>query len=221
MNIEKIDEDLYYYTDILTQEEQDIVINTIKNEDGWARIYNRGDAYNPDKDPDADSNQSCMVAYRKYFKGEENAEFINIIDKAFQKTTKHYREDKGIKGEAIFPPFKYFAHVDKHMQGTTYETHIDTAPSGLESYTVLFYLNDDYVGGELSFSAQGNKAKGTYPPDHEKNDETVYAWIKSKTCSIVIFPPLKPYPHTAHEVKEGVKYLIKGYWSPTNKVLNG
>jgi hypothetical protein len=234
MNIEKIDKDLYYYTDILTQEEQEIVMKTIKEDSNWNRVYDFGDTYNPDRDPDAESSQSCMIAYRKNFNGPEYSQFISIIDKGFQLTTKHYREDKGIQGGRNFPPFKDFAHVDKHLQGTTYATHIDTAPVDFESYTVLFYINDDYVGGELSFSSPESNGeitvnngilnygslqapKGTYPPDHEKNAGVISHWMKTKPCSIIIFPPLKPYPHTAHEIKEGTKYMIKGFWQVTDE----
>lgn len=65
MNVEKLDNDLYYYTDILTEEEQKIVIDTIKNDEGWTRVYDYGDVYDPNRDPDADSSQSCMP-FTKY-----------------------------------------------------------------------------------------------------------------------------------------------------------
>lgn len=235
MNIEKIDDSLYYYTDILSQEEQDLVIKTIKDDSDWTRIHDYGHVYNPDKDPDDPANQSCMIAYRKNFNELKYNEFRAVINKAFQIATKHYEKDKNIQNGRPFTEFKGgFAHVDKHLQGTTYATHIDTAPVGIESYTVLFYLNDDYIGGELSFSLpKPNKEiivrdnvldygllggpKGTYPPDHEKNIGLIDVWIKTKPCSIIIFPPLKPYPHTAHEVREGAKYLIKGFWQVADK----
>lgn len=233
MNVEKLDNDLYYYTDILTEEEQKIVIDTVKKESGWEKVYDYGHKYDPNRDRDSDENQSCMIAYRKKFT-DEDREFIELIEKGFKLATQHYREDKGIVGGRDFPPFHKFPHVDKHMQGTTYATHIDTAPVGMESYTVLFYLNDDYKGGELSFSNLngtgeievrngilhfgGKKSpKGTYPPDHEKNAGVIDKWLKTKPCSIIIFPPLKPYPHTAHEVTEGTKYLIKGFWQVTDE----
>lgn len=223
MNIEKLDEDLYYYTNLLTQDEQSIVFNSIKNDDGWFSLYDSDET-------NRDSNQSFMKAYRKDFRKQEYSEFIEIINKAFQSATNHYRKDKKIEGGRDFPEFKDLAHVDKHMKGTTYATHIDTAPVGMESYTVLFYLNDDYIGGELSFSGlktnentkidngivdYGIKIRKS--PNDPENIGMVDVWIKTKPCSIVIFPPLKPYPHTAHEVQDGVKYLIKGYWQVTNE----
>lgn len=231
MDIKKLDDNLYYYTNILTEEEQDIVLSFIKKEDGWEKIYDYGHEYDINRDPDADENQSCMIAFRKTVDIKDN-KFINIIDKAFKLATDHYREDKNIVGGKNFPPYEQFAHVDKHMPGTTYACHIDHAPLGMESYTVLFYLNDDYEGGELSFSNINNNQqisirngilkfgektpKSTYPPEHDKNSDVIDIWIKTKPCSIVIFPPLKPYPHTAHEIRSGQKYLIKGFWQVTD-----
>lgn len=232
MNVEKIDEDLYYYTDILTQEEQEVVLNTIKNEENWKKIYDQEDKTNQEEfDPYA----SYMNAYRKNFNTTDNLDFINIIDKGFKLATNHYKQEKHINDEGGFPPFIHFAHVDKHLPGTTYATHIDTASANSDSYTVLFYLNDEYVGGELSFSNLESDTvitdgtvitdyqktpSGRYHPDHEINSGIVSHWIKAKACSIVIFPPLKPYPHTAHEIKSGAKYLIKGFWEIREKIIN-
>lgn len=219
MNINKINNDIYYYTDILNYEEQEIIEKTIKDDNDWKRVYDSGQEYDPNRDPDAPSSQSVMVAYRKFFNLLEHLDFIQVIDKAFKITTQHYKKNLGIEGKDM-PSFDQFAHVDKHMRGTTYSPHVDTAPIGSQSYTVLFYLNDDYSGGELSFNSKEQGPKGTYPPDHIKNSEFVDYWIKPKKLSIVIFPPLKPYIHTAHEVKEGIKYLIKGFWLVKNSETN-
>lgn len=56
-------------------------------------------------------------------------------------------------------------------------------------YTIIFYLNSDYEGGELVFPNQG-------------------VTIKPKEGSIVIFPSDHHYPHEVIPVSEGVRYAI-------------
>jgi hypothetical protein len=224
MNIEKLDDNCYYYTNIVSQEEIDKVIETIKKSEGWIRVYNDGKTYDPNRNPDLEQNQSVMLAFRKKFDAGEYPEVYEIMNRAFKMAADHYKKDKGIRDGLEVP---IFTHVDKHLQGTVYKTHIDTAPVELESYSVLFYLNEDYQGGELSFSIPSESGKikvkngileegpkGTYHPNHEVNKDLVSFWIKPKAFSVVIFPPLKPtaYPHTAHEVVSGEKYIIKGHW---------
>ena len=119
------------------------------------------------------------------------------------------------------------AVIDKHLEGQVYKTHIDTMPTNEESYTVILYLNDDYKGGEISFSFIDNpeinngivksKIKGTYPPYHEKNKDLISFWVKPKKFSVVIFPPT--YQHTVHEVTGSEKYLVKAFWQTGNNMV--
>ena len=56
-------------------------------------------------------------------------------------------------------------------------------------YTVIFYLNSDFVGGELVFPEQGVS-------------------ISPKEGSIVLFPSNHIYPHEVMPVQDGVRYAI-------------
>jgi hypothetical protein len=224
MNVEKLDENCYYYTDLIPKEESEYVLSILKQPEDWVKIYNKGWVYNPNRDPEIKANQSGMIAFRKEFNEKKYPEVNKIISKAFYIAAEHYAKEKKLDN---VKPFNEFSHIDKHCPGTVYGTHIDTAPVDLESYSILFYLNDDYEGGEISFSLPDPNKKievvngnlevgpnGLYPPDHEKNKDLVSFWLKPKAFSVLIFPPLKPhiYPHTAYEVRSGDKYLIKGHW---------
>lgn len=226
MNLQKLDENVYYYTDLATNEEIDLIMNLIKDESNWYRVYDDGDIYNPDRDPDLFDSQNILIASRKDFidlKKNEVTPESKIFDRVFKEATDHYKINKNISGNGSIPPF---THIDRHSVGSVYRTHFDTAPIGVESYTVLLYVNDNYQGGEISFTLfKGDEktnngvwydtpVKGTYPPDHEKNKDLINFWVKPKAMSILIFPPLYPYPHTAHEIKNGTKYIIKGFWIP-------
>lgn len=227
-------DDVYYFTDIVSNEDKDYILSAIEEESGWVRVYNDGHEYNPDRDPDADKSQSCMIAYRKYFRDEAYVlkpgyeKISEIIDRIFKETTAAYRKGMNFFYGNEIPPFGV---MDKHMEGTVYQPHVDTAPVGLESYTVLLYVNDDYDGGEISFMKPERASgiavrngilsvgpKGTYHPEHPKNKDIVDFWIKPEAMSVVIFPPLKPYPHTAHEVTNGTKYLVKAFWQVTDSI---
>jgi hypothetical protein len=224
MNIEKLDENCYYYTDLINEEDAQYILSILNKPENWVKIYDTGKIYNPDRDPEIKANQSGMVAYRKEFSKQTHPKVNEIISKAFVEASIHYSNDKHIDAQK---PFDEFSHIDRHCPGTVYITHIDTVPINLKSYSVLMYLNDDYEGGELSFSLpsadkrieviNGNLTEGPnglYPPDHEKNKDLITFWLKPKPFSVIIFPPLKPhiYPHTAHEIRSGEKYMIKGHW---------
>jgi hypothetical protein len=231
MNVKKLDSNCYYYTDLFTQEEQSYILKTLEENNNWTRIYDRGQVYDPDRVRDIPMPlPGLMIAYRKEFNGPEYKDFYSLVAEGLRKASEHYAKDRGIKVEKYF---ELFNSVDKHCPGTVYGTHIDTCPVDLETYSILFYLNDNYEGGEISFSLPSDDKKievvngnlqegpnGLYPPDHEKNIDLISFWLKPKACSILIFPPLRPhmYPHTAHEIRSGDKYLIKGHWPIENKV---
>jgi len=230
MHIKKLDENCFYYTDILSEEEKEFLLSTLEKPDGWFKIYDRGQKYDSSRDPEKESNKNVMIAARKEFLKDNYPELNNLLKKAFDEALDNYCKEKNINAQKRFDGW---TGIDKHYAGTVYKTHIDTTPVDLETYSILFYLNDNYEGGEISFSlptpgkkvevVNGNLAEGPnglYPPDHEKNKDLVSFWLKPKACSILIFPPLRPhiYPHTAHEIRSGEKYLIKGHWQIEDKV---
>jgi len=72
--------------------------------------------------------------------------------------------------------------------------HVDDYGNGDDpNISVVLYLNDDYVGGELFFREQGVK-------------------IKPEAGSIVIFPSVEPYYHESLPVESGIKYMAPGFW---------
>ena len=67
--------------------------------------------------------------------------------------------------------------------------HYDSAKRYL---AFLYYLNDDFTGGETDF------------PYHSKK-------IIPKTGSVMIFPPMWMYPHAGLGIQEGSKYIMSTY----------
>jgi len=86
-------------------------------------------------------------------------------------------------------------------------------------YSMVMYLNDDYEGGEISFTIKSPDApiiEGKPSEDFEvasqMNKELLTVAVKPKAGSIIIFPSSPPYHHTAHLVKSGFKYMVPSHW---------
>lgn len=75
-------------------------------------------------------------------------------------------------------------HVDYEGEGKT-----DFYPT----ISMVFYLNDNYTGGDLNFPEQD-------------------VLIKPEAGSLVVFPSHKPYYHDPKPVTSGVKYMVPLFW---------
>ena len=87
------------------------------------------------------------------------------------------------------------SNVKKYVGGTddVYKRHADVADLNTSQRFVamLFYLNDDFEGGETIF----------YPEMS----------IKPKKGSVVVFPPYWLFPHEGTPVTKGEKYIMSTY----------
>ncbi len=222
MKATKLHDKMFYYTDLLTSEEKELVNSYLASIDDWQRIFDDGHEYDPDADHDDNGKQSQMIMYRKEIKPNPHDKVNRIINGAYRRAHEHYISEFGIPNDNQFHPF---GAIDKHMPGTAYATHIDSAPIGVESFTLLFYLNDEYTGGEIAFSLPRpdykfhvingilvNGPRSNRSPEDPKNAPLIDFWLKPEAFSIIIFPPLYPYAHTVHTITSGFKYLVKGHW---------
>jgi len=128
--------------------------------------------------------------------------------------------------------------IHKYKARTWMGTHYDSqeGDTRLKS-SMLMYLNDDYEGGEISFTVKDgvlsnvDKYFKDNPWNHlvehygdtnpnaavedvndEYNEDKIDFFIKPEAGSCIIFPSQAPFSHTAHLVKSGWKYLIPGFW---------
>jgi predicted 2-oxoglutarate/Fe(II)-dependent dioxygenase YbiX len=86
--------------------------------------------------------------------------------------------------------FKYFSGyvATKYVPGVGMATHTDTTLE--EEMGALMYLNDEYEGGEFTYT------------DPEGNLKT----IKPKTGDMIYCPSW--YPHGVNKVTKGVRYFF-------------
>ena len=80
----------------------------------------------------------------------------------------------------------------KYKEGHFFDNHIDAVPGIPRTVSVVYYLNDDYEGGEISFHRFGLK-------------------IKPEANSMLIFPSSYAYNHTAEKVVSGTKIAIASF----------
>jgi len=143
--------------------------------------------------------------------------YNNIMD-SFYSVSKDYAESIGDYEEPnLFPVF----NIKKYYTGTYMGSHFDQLDGDKTlRYSLVMYLNDDFEGGEISFSLNDYENNDAIRPiedyEDERNKKIIDFGIKPKAGSIIIFPSSAPYYHTAHLVKSKFKYMVPSHWIHNN-----
>jgi predicted 2-oxoglutarate/Fe(II)-dependent dioxygenase YbiX len=103
-----------------------------------------------------------------------------------------YLEDYSAEHNLKNLKLDYYKFV-RYTEGQFFEEHSDGGRSAPRRVSMVIYLNDDYDGGEISFT---------------KFDTT----ISPKAQTLIFFPSTKEYSHAALPVRSGVKYIVTGFW---------
>lgn len=144
--------------------------------------------------------------------------YKNIMD-SFYSVSKDYAESIGdYETPNLFPTF----NIKKYYAGTYMGSHFDQLDGDKTlRYSLVMYLNDDFEGGEISFSLKDYENNDTeIRPNEDYEDELnskiIDFGIKPKAGSVIIFPSSAPYYHTAHLVKNKFKYMVPSHWIHNN-----
>ena len=138
--------------------------------------------------------------------------FENQINDLFYYTTKLYVEENNIVldnwSEDGWNVAKYIPNLKDHadyamMYHTDFQREFAYEPGLKFGVTAVFYLNDNYTGGEIVF-----KFVDKDNPSITKKD---YVY-KPEEGDILVFPSTPPYYHGVKAVTEGDKYIIRNYW---------
>lgn len=214
MKKEILEKNVYYYTDVI--EDPQKLIDAIESYgdaswNEWSACSGQHYVYGTDKTISSSEYQNIEDTTNDYI--------YHTIKTAFDSAIKDYAISQGITEEPkLFPMYP----IKKYMSGTYMGAHFDQQEGDDRlKLSLVMYLNDDYEGGELSFSIgspDGPMLHGGPNPDFSiAKDEGAYTfYIKPKAGSIIIFPPSPPYHHTAHLVKSGFKYMIPQHWIHKN-----
>jgi Rps23 Pro-64 3,4-dihydroxylase Tpa1-like proline 4-hydroxylase len=178
-NVEKIGnsvENIHTINDVLSQEEHQILLNYTKNIEQW----------------ETQPWGSKLVPNSKV--SEEIIEILAKIFKiAYLKCVKYYKVD-------INPFYKEALHLVKFDEGYSMYKHVDTLSVAKLHIATIYYINDDYDGGEINFI------------DHNIK-------IKPKSNSLVIFPGNEDYIHEVLEVKGNDRYTSTLWFSFTGSTF--
>lgn len=142
---------------------------------------------------------------------EKNNKYVKQITDIFYQTTKLYFEKNKIeKNNLSFNSFniaKYFsdAGVSKNL-AMNYHTDFQQERFNIPEYkffiTTLFYLNDNYDGGEICFKKLNlDQTKIEYSFDY-----------KPSAGDVIVFPSTPPFYHGVKKAINGEKYIIRTYW---------
>lgn len=210
MDLEILEEKVYYYTNVI--EDPKKLMAAIEGDEAtnwgeWAACSGEHYVYGTDRSISSSESQGIEDA--------ENDYIYNTLKDAFDAVARDYAKAQGITDEPkLFPMYP----IKKYMAGTYMGAHFDQQ-EGDERLKVSFvmYLNDEYEGGEISFtiaSPDGPMYNGGPAADFEeaKDGGNYTFYVKPKAGSIIVFPPSPPYHHTAHLVKSGFKYMVPQHW---------
>ena len=110
---------------------------------------------------------------------------------------KYHAEIKNIE-PIQFLSYPVGGHYIEHNDSENFENGQWTRIASRD-ISILFYLNDNYTGGELEFTTLGLK-------------------IKPKTGMMIAFPSYKEFAHKVHPVTSGMRYSLVT-WLETEKKI--
>jgi Rps23 Pro-64 3,4-dihydroxylase Tpa1-like proline 4-hydroxylase len=125
----------------------------------------------------------------KDFNGAEPKEAFfttlnNIFFEHFDPIEKDYMADYG-----IFSTWHDTYGILKYGKGQKFTNHIDDHPDYHRRISTVYYLNDNYTGGEIIFPRFGTT-------------------FKPKANQMIVFPSTYAYNHSVSPVIEGERYAV-------------
>ena len=108
----------------------------------------------------------------------------NIFFENFDPIEKNYMSLYG-----IFSEWHDSYGILKYGEGQQFTNHIDDHPSYHRRVSTVYYLNDNYTGGEINFP----RFNVTFKP---------------KANQMIVFPSTYVYNHSVSPVLEGTRYAV-------------
>lgn len=140
----------------------------------------------------------------------KNKSLQNFTD-AFYYLTKKYIESQGIElnnwefgGSDLcyYNEMTGISGTQAMNYHTDYQLERDYEPGMKFQTTCVFYLNDDYEGGEICFKI--------FEEDYSKVLDRIS--YKPSKGDAIVFPSKHPVYHGVKIVENGTKYIIRSYW---------
>lgn len=180
------------YKNVLDKEFSDYCINTLEECLSSGDVYKWSPAQVTESDNPISDARHCLdfkIGHGNLGpRNDKNSQLYNIHEQAFQKiypASQDYARYWGV-GIQYFETFNFVKYEGK---GTHFNIHADHGPAYVCTVSMVGYLNDEYVGGEIYFP---------------RFDLT----IKPDAGDLVIFPSTYIYEHASKPIESGTKYSI-------------
>lgn len=210
MNVTKLNEHVSYYTDLTPTFEaerhmmRDAGIHSVRGlleamegtEADWS-LKNGSPKGIHDNDYDANS---LVYAEKKF-----DIKRLSPFDKIINECVSQYKEDHGISDKTEVVSSNV---ILKYLKGNNF-SGINIEKQDTDKHIVIFYLNDDYVGGQVSFSKNNDKVNTLVHPKYPENINAVDLWLKPRHFSILIFPASSMSLYNEHVLSSWDKYTIQ------------
>jgi len=170
-------ENIQYLENILTTENHKILFDYVKNYTSWKEQPWRAQTIESNNLPEEIFkmlNNIFEFVYKK------SVDFYNVNINNFDKSE---------------------LHLVKFVEGFWLVPHVDTLSSERNHIASVYYINDDYTGGEICF------------PDHNLK-------IKPKANSLIIFPGNENYLHEVLKIVDGDRYSSAMWLQFTGSTFN-
>jgi len=118
----------------------------------------------------------------------------------------HRNQDRHFENQVNNNIAKYKTNLDVPLAmhyHTDYQREFSYQPGDKFGITAVFYLNDNYVGGEVLFRFLDESDINIIKEDY------VY---KPEAGDVVVFMSGHPHYHGVNSVTSGEKYIIRTYW---------
>ncbi len=119
-----------------------------------------------------------------------NVHWYNVLRTIFINHIKHYLTTKKIR--VTFGPIEAI-QILKYKETYHYGFHHDSAPNTPRTFSCIFFINEDYEGGELCFQNPNNTSEYK---------------IKKKENRMIIWPSSFLFPHKVMPVKNGERFSV-------------
>lgn len=230
MNKQIIEEKIYYYEDGVKNFDQ--LMKTIDEIDALDKEYGKESwldwtasndkTFIYGKTKSFDINEINNITLDKDYKEKMKYIYDTIMESFYDVSLDYARSIGDNDDPRLFPTF----NIKKYKAGIGMGSHFDQLDGDKTlRYSLVMYLNDDFDGGEISFSLSDYEdVKKVASPDLDydvavSNGQIEFG-LKPKAGSIIIFPSSAPYYHTAHVVKTNFKYMVPGHWIHNNMELH-
>jgi hypothetical protein len=176
-----------------------LVFDTFPTPEEWEKL--KPSVKLPDSNLNSEKNKEKETAY-----------FENKINHLFYYSTRLYCEANGITLDNwVFEDWnvaRYIPNEEHHpdyvmMHHTDFQRDVSYSPGLKFGITVVFYLNDSFEGGEVSFRFLDEKDPSII------KEEYLY---KPSRGDILVFPSGPPHYHGVKALLSGEKYIIRAYW---------